>query len=159
MSEKEREADDTFHTHVPWVAEWFAQDKRDTLPFTGQGQQTIFDELTSLGWGGPDIIAQLDALHERSRARLIDVVEMVVAENNRRDWAEIARRETSHTIDDLIRLLWEPGRERRCEYTVEVREDGVQIHCTHCPYAELGRRINRTQWLYHFVCKGTRCST
>jgi predicted ArsR family transcriptional regulator len=146
--------DDAFHTHVSWVAEWFAHDKRGTLPFTDQGQQTVFDELTSLGWKEPDIIAQLDALYERFGAKLIQVIEMAVAENNRRDWAEIARRETGHTIDDLIRLLWEPGRERGCEYIVETREDGVQIHCTHCPFAELGKRIDGTKWLYHLVCMG-----
>ena len=115
MNDQGNTANDAFHEHVFWLDEWFTHDKDDILHFTGQDQRTIFDELTQLGWKEPDVIAQLDALQERFGARLIEVIAMVVAENTRRDWAEIARRETSHTIDDLIRLLWEPGREKGCE--------------------------------------------
>ena len=154
MDHQENVTDDTFHTHFFWVAERFTHDKGDTLAFSHQNQRTIFDELTKLGWKEPDITAQLDALHEQFGVKLIEVIETVVAENTRRDWVEIARRETSHTIDDLTRLLWEPGRERGWEFTMKTQENGVQMHCTYCPFAELGEKINGTKWLYHFVCRG-----
>jgi hypothetical protein len=152
MNDQENAADDAFFTHVFWLDGWFAYDQDDILHFADQGQRMIFDALTALDWKEPVVIAQLDALHERFGARLLKVIELVMAENTRRDWAEIARRETSHMIDDLIRLLWEPGRGKGFEYTVEAREDGVQMHCTYCPYAELGKRINGTKWLYHLLC-------
>jgi hypothetical protein len=117
MNDQENATNDAFYAHVFWLDEWFTPDKHDILHFADQNQHAIFDELTILHWQGSDVIAQLNALQERLGAKVIEVIEMVVAENARRDWTEIARRETSHTIDDLIRLLWEPGRERGCEYT------------------------------------------
>ena len=154
MNDRENAANHAFHTLVFWLDGWFTRDSDATLHFADQDRRAIFDELTTLNWKEPDIVAHLDALHERFGAKLIEVIEMVVAENSRLDWAEVARRETSHTIDDLIRLLWEPGREKGCAYTVEARDDGVQIHCTYCPFAELGKKIGGTKWLYHLLCMG-----
>lgn len=152
MNDQENTAADAFHSQISWLDKWFTHDTDLVLPFTDQDQRAIFDELTALDWKNPDIIAQLDALHERVGEKLVEVIEMVVAENTRRDWAEIARQKSSCTIDDLIQVLWEPGRERRFQYTMEVREDGVQMHCTYCSFAELGKRIGGSKWLYQLLC-------
>jgi hypothetical protein len=154
MNDRENAANDAFYTHVYWLDGWFTHGS-DAIPsFSDWEQRAIFDALTKLDWKDLAIIAQLDALHEQFGPKLIQVIEMVVAENTRRDWAETARRETSHTIDDLIRLLWEPGRERGWEYSVKIQKGGVQMRCTYCPFAELGKRIDGAKWLYHLVCMG-----
>jgi len=152
MNDQENVTNDTFYAHVFWLDEWFTPAKHDILHITDQAHHMIFNELTTLHWKEPDIIAQLNVLQERFGAKVIEVIAMVVAENSRRDWAEIARHEKSHTIDDLIRLLWGPGREKGCEFTMYPHENGVQMRCTRCPYVELGKKINGTKWLYYLVC-------
>ncbi|MBN1430182.1 MAG: L-2-amino-thiazoline-4-carboxylic acid hydrolase [Anaerolineae bacterium] len=149
------EQDDTLlQSHIRWLSDWFAPDKRDVLCFTDQEQRALFDELATLDWRRSGIIAQLDALQERLGPIVVDVIEAVVAQSSRRVWTEVAQQETSKTIDDLIRVLWEPGRGRLFDYTVEIRDDGVQMRCTRCFYADLGKPIGGTKWFYHLLCMG-----
>jgi predicted ArsR family transcriptional regulator len=153
MKNQENSADDIFHKHVSWLDEWFKYDKQDILHFTTHDQQVIFDEL-STHWKEPGILARLNVLQERFGTKVIEVIEMVVAENIRREWAEIARKKNSHTIDDLIRLLWEPLREQGFEFSMEKQDNGVQMRCTRCPHVDLGKELDETKWLYHLVCQG-----
>ncbi|RLD07223.1 MAG: hypothetical protein DRI65_05120 [Chloroflexota bacterium] len=67
-------------------------------------------------------------------------------------WSEIARAEESHSVADLIRLLWEPLKTRGFEFTVEQKEDGIQVYCTKCALYDLAREINGTDWMFYLNC-------
>ena len=80
------------------------------------------------------------------------VVDQMVADRTLKQWSEIAQSETSHTIEDLVRLLWEPLRTRGFEYTIEKKEAGVQIYCTKCAFVDMAKEIGGTEWMYHLNC-------
>ena len=140
-----------FHKQLFWLDGWFQEGKRAIVPLTDQDQETIFDEL-SKNWKQADIIALLNALAEQfGREKVVEVVEMVVAENTRREWAEVAHKKKSNTIDDLIQILWDPS---QFDFTMEQRDGGVQMHITRCPYVELAKEFGATDWFYHLCCIG-----
>jgi predicted ArsR family transcriptional regulator len=98
------------------------------------------------------LIALLNGLKKRLGPGVVGAVEDTMAERMREQWAEIAAREGSNTIEDLIRVLWEPGRAQGFEFTVERREDGVQMWCTRCPLHDQAQEIGEPDWMYHLTC-------
>jgi hypothetical protein len=136
---------------------WFKKQNKNILHLKDSEQEDIFDRLTELNWKKPwkepNIIKQLDKLYEKFGENVIKVIEIVSAENCRREWASIASRVKVHTIEKLIKLLWEPSIERGCKYMMKVYEDGIQVICTYCPYYELAKKINGEKWIYSLWCK------
>lgn len=103
-------------------------------------------------WHYREKIALLTALRDRFGPEVLAVVDEVTAERAQRYGGLIAQRAGGSSIEDFIRLLWEPDRANGLEYTVERRPDGVQIHCTRCPMHELACAIGGAEWLYRLVC-------
>jgi len=94
----------------------------------------------------------LDAMKARFGPEAADVLDELTAKETRQQWAEIASTETSHTIDDLIRLLWDPLTAKGFGFTSEHREDGVQMHCTRCPIVDYAKKTGGLEWAYHLYC-------
>jgi hypothetical protein len=136
---------------------WFKLEKGSIYDFLDPIQHKIFENLTKLNWGEPwkvpKIIDQLNGIYEKFGINVIKTIEKISAKNSFLEWTEISRNESSHTINDLIRLLWEPSIERGCEYTMEVSDNGVQMECTRCPYYDLAKEINGAKWIYSLWCK------
>lgn len=155
MDHQEKLLYERFYKQLFWLDEYFQKEKKAILPLSDQDQETIFDELCQ-HWKQGNVIAVLDALAGQfGKEKVIEVVEMVVAENTRRGWAEIARSAKSNTIADLVRILLEPLHDvEGFEFTLEDRDGGVQVHCTRCPHVELAKELGGLEWLYHLVCMG-----
>ena len=155
MNTQETPVYERFHQQLFWLDGWFQEKKKAILPLINQEQETIFDTL-SQQWKQRDVIALLNALAEQfGKEKVVEIVEMVVAENARAEWAEIAREEGSNTIDDLVRILLEPLRDGQgFEFTLEERDGGVQMHCTQCSHVELAKEVDGREWLYYLVCGG-----
>lgn len=101
----------------------------------------------------------LAGLEQRLGAQVAGAVDDLVAQDVRAEWAERAAREGSNTIDDLIRLLWEPLRAQGFEFTHEKTPDGVQMRCTRCPLADIAREINGAAWMFKLTCATDEHST
>ena len=97
-------------------------------------------------------IAILDRMKTRFGPDVYSVVEEVMAERARSRWFEIARRQKSCTIDDLIRILWEPLKARGFEFSIERKGNGVQVYCTKCVHYDIAREINGTDWMFFLKC-------
>jgi predicted ArsR family transcriptional regulator len=94
----------------------------------------------------------LDRMKKRFGPEVYEVVEEMVAERTLNQWSQIAKGEKSHTAADIIRLLWEPLKTRGFEFTVEYKEDGIQVYCTKCALYDLAREINGTDWMFYLNC-------
>lgn len=82
-----------FYKLAFWLEGWFHPDRKAGLPLNGGDQETVFDELARL-WKRQDIVSVLGACERRfGRARVLEVIDLVVAANCRREWAEVARKE------------------------------------------------------------------
>lgn len=103
---------------------------------------------------GAGKIAALDAAAERfGRERVLALLAKICGDETRAHWAGLVHEEGS-SLDDLVRLLWEPLPELGFELTSERRPDGLQFCVTRCPNHELAGRLggNSRDWLLHLVC-------
>lgn len=102
-------------------------------------------------WKTPQHLREL--LHEWEEhygPEVNTIVEDIVAERTRAQWASYAEGRKSTTIDDLVQLLWEPFTEG--EFTMEKTEDGIQIYCTYCPIAEVFKEIGKEEYGFILFC-------
>jgi predicted ArsR family transcriptional regulator len=94
----------------------------------------------------------LNGLEDRLGDQVVEAVDDIVEHDVREGWKQISERESSHTIEDFIRLLWEPLPEQGFEYTSEKTDKGYQMCVTTCPIANLAKELNARDWLYALNC-------
>lgn len=97
-------------------------------------------------------ISLLDGLKARLGHQVVTALDDMIAQDTLQEWEQKAAQEPGNTIEDLIRLLWEPLRAQGFEFTIERREDGVQMHCTRCPLADRAKAIGGAEWMVHLYC-------
>jgi predicted ArsR family transcriptional regulator len=97
----------------------------------------------------------LDAMEARFGPEVADIVDQVVAERTRRTWEQIARNQSSNSLEEMLGLIWSPET-LAGGYTVsfESRADGVMAWVHHCPVAKMARKMGVTKWANHLICKG-----
>jgi predicted ArsR family transcriptional regulator len=144
---------DLIEKNLPWITPWFTSPDAVVMNLDIQERQ-ILDEI-SARWNTTDKIDLFNSLGVRfGKEKVGGVIDKVVAAHIQPEWEELALKQPSCSIDDLIRLLWEPLTNQGFDVEIKKQTDGVQIHCTHCPHADLGRQIGGADWLYHLVCSG-----
>ena len=79
-----------------------------------------------------------------------DLAEGILADDVRKKVGGWAERKNLSTVEDLIRNMWETWTEGK--FTINRKEDGVQIHCTRCPIADTYRSIGREEYGFIFHC-------
>lgn len=141
---------------LDWLDFWFQPEKVALHDFD-PGERELFDTLAP-AWlaaeAGAGKIAVLESTSEGfGRERVFALIEKLCANETRGHWTELARRE-GNSLDDLVRLLWQPLPELGFEFSYESRPDGLQFCVKRCPHAELGARLNAADWLYALVCAG-----
>lgn len=97
-------------------------------------------------------ITMLDRMKGRFGQDVYAVVEEMVADRTLIAWRQIAQQEEHHSVDDLVRILWEPLKNQGFEYSIERREDGIQIYCTKCPICDLAQEISGQEWMVYLNC-------
>ncbi len=144
-----------FYVLAPWLDGWFRPDRKAGLPFTGPDQEALFDELARL-WKKQDIASLLGSCERRfGRGPVLEVIDLVVATNCRREWAEVARKEGRNGLEDLERIFLRPIQDvPGFELTLEPRDGGLQMHYTRCPHADLGAKLGISEWIVHLICGG-----
>ncbi len=144
-----------FYALAFWLEGWFREDRKAGLPLAGPEQEAVLDELARL-WKKQRIDAVLASCERRfGRARVLEVIDLVVATNIRQEWAEVASKEGRNGVEDLARLLLQPLQHGQgFEFTLEPRDGGLQMHCTRCPFADVGAALGISEWIAHLVCGG-----
>ncbi len=83
------------------------------------------------------------------------VYEEIVKQNGERslkEWEEIAKNNGGNTIEDLIKVLWEPLKNEGFEYSFQETEDGVQMNCTRCGLYEMAKHLGITEEAFYMYC-------
>lgn len=147
---------DAWRKQLDWIDFWFQPEKTQMHDF-GPSERELFDALAP-AWPaaepGAGKIAMLESMSEHfGRERIFALIGKMCANETRGYWTELARSEGG-SLDDLVRLLWEPLLERGFEFTSKPLPNGIQFCVTRCPHAELGARLNAADWLSAFVCAG-----
>jgi len=95
----------------------------------------------------------LRAMKEHYGEEAYEVFVKHKGENVYNEWKEIAEKNKSNSIQDLIKLLWEPLREHGFEYDVEECENGFKATCTHCSLYELAKHLGITEEGFYMFCE------
>jgi predicted ArsR family transcriptional regulator len=97
-------------------------------------------------------ITLLNALKDALGPEVARVVEQANSQEICQTYQELARQSGKSSIEDLVAVLWEPLRSRGYEFTAEQTEQGLQMHCTACPFATLYRQLGGAEWGFHLYC-------
>ena len=100
-----------------------------------------------------DKVQLLNAIRDEFGDKVFQIIEEVEGEKAFKEWQQIAIKGENREIKDLIELLWEPLRSKGFEFTYEVKENGIQMHCTKCPIYELAKALHAEEWLYYHTCQ------
>lgn len=121
-------------------------------------QEQIYQRMVMLNrYHTQDKAELLYALKECFGEEVFRIVEKVECEKAVREWQYHAKQTEDNSIEALIRLLWEPLKEKGFEYTAEKQENGIQMRCTRCPVYEMAKEMDATELMYHHTCSTDEC--
>jgi predicted ArsR family transcriptional regulator len=102
-----------------------------------------------------DTAALLSALEEKFGPDVKNIVKAATTERTFKQWQEISAQADSHTVEDLMRILWEPLHTRKgYAFTLEKQGNGVLLRCTSCPTHTMAKELGITGWASCLVCSG-----
>jgi hypothetical protein len=153
MAEIKQVIPDPIEQQLPWITSWFTTPNLAFLNLNDL-EKNVLSEI-SIHWPHTEKVALFNSLGMKFGQQVVyDVIDKVVEANIRLEWEDLARKKPSRTMDDFVRLLWEPLPSQGFDITIEKQTNGIQIHCSRCPHAELARQIGSAELLYHLVCSG-----
>jgi predicted ArsR family transcriptional regulator len=94
----------------------------------------------------------LEGLKQQFGARIAEMTSQLISEEEQVRWCAVAKQQQDHSIEQFIRLVWEPLIPLGFQFTTEKRADGIQLHCTSCPIHELSKAIGGAEWLALLEC-------
>lgn len=96
----------------------------------------------------------LKALQKKYGDSVIETAMTTLAENVREEWQTIGELHGKNDIEELVHVIWEHfAKSGGFEFQIEPKPDGIQIHCTKCPLADMARAIGEPEWGYRFYCE------
>jgi len=93
----------------------------------------------------------LKMLEKKIGSKVLTAFDEYIYESSKKHWRNIAEQKGSNTIADLLEVLWKPM-ENEFQFSIEKKENGIQIYCTHCPLAEMAKELGETEWGFKFYC-------
>ena len=140
----------------PWLRTMIVDHDRGLFA-AGTAQQAMAEEFAEAWDGTDDKISLLDQFEARHGEEFIAMLDALLGESTRRDWAKTAAGLATQEVSDLVERLWMPLRAQGFEFTIEERPEGVQFHCTKCPVADLAKMLpgkDAPEWMYRMFCRG-----
>ena len=146
---------------LAWLDGWFGLEKADRHAFD-PAERELFEALSRTWLAAEDKIGALEATSARfGRDRVRAMIDRLCADETSAYWGQLAMSE-GRSLDDLVRLLWEPLPAQGFEFEMERVPDGLRIRCTRCPIADLADEVraggstgggpDAHEWLYAMVC-------
>lgn len=74
------------------------------------------------------------------------------AAKNEKDFQEIGQELPNNNIQGLLDTLWTWCEEAGFTFTYDRTETTLQMRVTYCPYAEIAKKINMTEWGFNCFC-------
>ena len=100
-----------------------------------------------------EIARLIKCFHEIFGDEVYKIVAKLNGEKALNEWKSIAEKNGNNSIDELIKLLWEPLKKEGFQYEVEKTEAGVQFKCTYCPIVDLAKYLGITKEGLHMFCQ------
>jgi len=141
---------DVVAEQIGWMDGIFTHAENRNL-FDDEEQLAIQSELSNR-WVKENRLELLNDLRERfGEAAVFTVIDKIIDSNCRRDWEQIGK-EKDNSLENFIKILWEPLQESGFEYSFEKEGNSIKFRVTKCPMYDLAREIGAEKWFYHLLC-------
>ena len=119
--------------------------------FQDENQSVIQRELANR-WVKENRLELLNDLSDKfGEEKVFAVIDKIIYANCRRDWERVGR-ERGNSLDNFLKILWEPLRDSGFEYSFETEGNKTKFCVTKCAIYDLAKKIGAEKWLYHLVC-------
>ncbi|HEY33503.1 MAG TPA: L-2-amino-thiazoline-4-carboxylic acid hydrolase [Dehalococcoidia bacterium] len=100
-----------------------------------------------------NLVSYLRALKNSFGDDVAKIVEDISCKDAFNRYKNLAIDQEDRTIEKLISILWGerpiPGLH---QYTYKKENDGFQFNCTVCPYVDMFKKLDATEWGYRLYC-------
>ncbi|KTD37467.1 hypothetical protein Lnau_0657 [Legionella nautarum] len=96
-----------------------------------------------------NLLTQLSQAHGE---KVAEITSQLMAQEEQTRWCNAAKEINDHSIENFIRIVWEPLAALGFKFSVEKRDGGMQLHCTSCPIHDLSKMIGGAKWLAILEC-------
>jgi predicted ArsR family transcriptional regulator len=133
-----------------WLDAILTHPENRTL-FEAENQLAIENEL-STRWVQENRLVLLNELAATfGESDVFAVLEKIIYANCKRNWAENGR-EGDNSLNQFIKILWEPLRDMGFEYSIEKEGNKTQFRVTRCPMADFAKKAGVKKWFYRLLC-------
>jgi hypothetical protein len=120
--------------------------------FEAENQVAIENEL-STRWVQENRLALLNELADQfGEADVFAVIEKIIYANCKRNWEQVGREKGDNSLDQFIKILWEPLRDIGFEYSIEKEANKTQFRVTCCPMFDFAQKAGVEKWFYRLLC-------
>jgi predicted ArsR family transcriptional regulator len=141
---------DTFDQEFPWMRGWFVSPS--IRPAGLPDIETYILAEIEARWDSEEKISLFNQLANQYGEAVDRALEQAVAANVLPEWQGVAADKPSHTLEEFMRILWEPLHEKGFDFTVQETPVGLQVDCRKCPLADWAKAHAGERWLYILGC-------
>lgn len=98
-------------------------------------------------------ISVLEKLYTDHGDIVSDLLSKHVADQVAEEWSVLASIHPRCDIKELVEIQWEHiSKSGGFEFEITSDNEGTQIHCTHCPLADMAHHLKAQKWAYLYYC-------
>lgn len=75
-----------------------------------------------------------------------------LGENRQKEMEQVASKLERNSLDDFIKMVWEPLKQQGYEFTIERTDNKVEFNVTKCPGVEKAEEWGYMDNAYHIIC-------
>ncbi len=94
----------------------------------------------------------LNSLEDKFGNGVAEIVTGISIKNAVKQWKQIKKSQQNRSIENFIKLLWEPAGEHGCDFEVIKEENGTRVLCKKCYFHEMAKAVHDYKWLYNMQC-------
>lgn len=102
-------------------------------------------------------VKMINALQQQFGEEVIKTVQEVFSEESVKPYLPIFESVAGRSVENLVKILWEPLKKMGFQFTVDEIEHGLQIKCSQCPWVNLYEAAGDKNLGFKMVCHADYC--
>jgi hypothetical protein len=143
-------AADYIADNVKWLDQIFTNESNSSL-FINEKHLAIQEELSNR-WVKENRLELLRSLEEKySENEVFEVIDKIIAVNCRSGWEKVGL-QTVNSLENFVKLLWEPLKKMGFKYTFSTESDEIKFSVSKCAMYDQAKLEGAEKWYYHLLC-------
>jgi hypothetical protein len=143
-------ASDYIAENLQFLNQIFTYEGNSSL-FENEKHQTIQKELSDR-WVKENRLQLLNDLADRyTEDEVFAVVDKIIYANCRKGWEKVGS-QTVNSLENFIKINWEPLKKMGIEYTYTINGNEAKFCVTKCSLYDQAKLEGAEKWYYHLLC-------